>query len=142
MSNFESISSRDWVDVRHSISECKCVDMYRSICQLVAELGDFELTDQNSELRRIHSMDPKLLLEQSVDVLGKHRLFRLSSVIVWESNRDPPVEAFQILAVLSVDPAIKNSLSGDQARSYTCLPVTLLSIIEPLKSNRTYGNIL
>ena len=36
-----------------------------------------------------------------------------------------PVPAFQILAVLSVEPAIKNSLSGDQARSYTCFVVTL-----------------
>lgn len=35
------------------------------------------------------------------------------------------MEAFQIVAVLSVDPAITNSLSGDQARSYTCLVVTL-----------------
>lgn len=36
-----------------------------------------------------------------------------------------PVDAFQMVAVLSVDPAMKNSPSGDHARSYTCLFVTL-----------------
>lgn len=29
----------------------------------------------------------------------------------------PPLDAFQMVAVLSVDPAMKNSLSGDHARS-------------------------
>lgn len=36
-----------------------------------------------------------------------------------------PVEAFHMVAVLSVDPAMKNSPSGLQARSYTCFVVTL-----------------
>lgn len=35
-----------------------------------------------------------------------------------------PLEAFQMVAVLSVDPAMKNSPSGDHSRSYTCLFVT------------------
>lgn len=35
-----------------------------------------------------------------------------------------PVDAFQIVAVLSVEPAMKNSPSGDHARSMTCLLVT------------------
>ena len=36
-----------------------------------------------------------------------------------------PVDAFQIVAVLSVEPAMKYSPSGDHARSYTCFVVTL-----------------
>ena len=48
-----------------------------------------------------------------------HTRIRLSSALVTQIDidQDLPVLAFQILPVLSVDPAMMNSLSGDQARS-------------------------
>jgi hypothetical protein len=55
---------------------------------------------------------------------GKYAFACIDSAQAPTSMRSP-VEAFQTVAVLSVDPAMKNSPSGDQARSYTCLVVTL-----------------
>ena len=50
----------------------------------------------------------------------------ISSDLPAREDYNSPVAAFQIVAVLSVDPARKNSLSGLQEISYTCFVVTLV----------------
>jgi hypothetical protein len=49
MSNFESSSSRDGVDIRHTISECERVDVDRTIISFISMGRSGKLTGLKTE---------------------------------------------------------------------------------------------
>lgn len=129
MTDLHTRSSRYGVHVRHTLGEAERVDVNGSANQLVAHrrrtvclpVGALGCDILVQWVPR-HSLHVVLVLPHRV-----HAFTCPSAPCRYVLKRvlDSPVPAFQILAVLSVDPAIKNSLSGDQARSYTCFVVTL-----------------
>jgi hypothetical protein len=68
MTNFEPSSSRDGVNVWHSVAESERVDVNRTTISFTIRTRSGKLTGLKTGLRCTHSLGPMLLLEHNVYV--------------------------------------------------------------------------
>lgn len=78
MTDFKSGSSRDGMNVWHTVTECECVYVNRAIISSDSAQDRGELTDQKIELQHIRSLGPTPLPEHSACARVKHIRIRLS----------------------------------------------------------------